>query len=991
MSGPFEAAGAAKGATRYSALQMGARQFTGLVTQRSPYRDGAVSYLSGKFYGGTRFDTIWDGTNREISQKLTDRRAPGSAVYNNNNFPACNSFFDWKYIVDVDEVIRVIYDGVDGNIYDATAGQKSTLLTKAAGAGPARMLGLSTGQLFIGDGVETKKVIQPSKTWKPNTVYNVGDLILDPNGNVQKAYSVPLVRQITSVELFNDGFIYVRLTFDPASVGLFSLDQTQNVTLAGLSAATWLNGTTINNVYPFGPYGSQEQGISLVAHADYPDTPDTGTATGRTQTGSAMSGGGTPAWQTGLRRFTTDGDLVWQCFPGQIEDIGLPAPDVPPTTSPTFTLERYWLPALQFVGTSSPIFAYSILDPSNNVQALLIDSPDTYQNGASPPDWNGNVGGITAPNAAGIGYLNFGTPTSWFANTDYGGTSAQVSNPCCIVDRNGNLQAMTAGTIAPGIFPASAALTSGATEPATWGTNAGDLTVDGPITWVCLGAGSFLTTGAIQYAWSTHSIDGTVSTASPINAAIVDGILGPNKRFGISLFSNLVGVGLGASYNWIDEVWLWRTAQGKPTLIRLARIPIIATNPIFGIWEYVDMLPDTALNAFVTAPVADTADPPPDNFLPMCYALQRQWGIVDNKVVWSAGPDAVTGNGLTQFPPINFITFLGKPYAIFPITVQDGGQVVFTSSGIWIILGAGTPTDPFYSRPYFQSVNVTGYNAVTLYNQQFFVIESNLKVSSVAVEFPFQPATGYVEIGFPIGDQFEKVTTGGFNASLFNAATAFMTWNNQSTKESALYVSDGAGHWFRMNALQAPEQGLVWSPIRTLANGASAVQSVETSPGVTQLLIAPRAGTTGPILARDNTGTVFSDNGTPYPAWDAKGVTLLCTTGQWADIVHISAKSKNTGGARPTVGVLLGEIEPSADRPYINLILDGKGNDPPRTRASLSAYSDRYRMKQQGEDTSGDCILVKFDYGTNALGDELLDWGIYGGVHDEDEEQAEKA
>jgi hypothetical protein len=961
MADPVSQAGAVKAGSRYAALTEGARDFTGLVTQRSPYRDGAVPYLVSKFYGGSRFDTIWDGANREISQKMTDRRRPGNPQYNTNTFPSGNGFFGWKYEQNGSELCRVLYDGADGNIYDATAGQKSTLLAKAAGAGPARLLGINT-ELFIGDGAEQKKILQTAKTWQANTTYNIGDLSIDPNGNIQKAYGVPLICGIQSVEQFADnGIQYVRLTFDPAAngstydaAGLFTLDPAQTVALAGLTTATWLNGTSLTKVYPIGTTGNWVQGVTSVTHAAQLPTPDTGTATGTTQTGSGVSGATAPTWQTGLRHFTTDNGLVWQCYTGgTTQDWGLNTPTLAPTVSPEFVTESYWRPGIAQA-------AGAVIDENGNIQAAVsITAP--FLTGYQEPAWATAQGAYTQD--ASVQWANCGQFVPWLATT-------LVAAYAATLDTNGNLQ-----------VAAPPGGTTGSSQPA-WATAIGATTTDASVTWINFGPGSQLVTGTLQYAYSLHSIDGTVSTASPINATVVNGILGAQNRFGLLVGSKLP---VGVNMNGVDEVWLWRTAAGQATLIQVAQIPLPVLNPSNPQWSYVDMLPDKALNAFISAPVAEAGDPPPLGFLPMCYALQRIWGVVDNMVVWSAGPDAVTGNGLTQFPPLNFISFIGKPYAIFPITVQDGGQVVFTSSGIWIILGSGTSTDPFYERPYFQSVNVSGYNAVTLFNQQFFVMESNLKVSSVAVQFPFQPATGYIEVGFPIGDQFKKVTTGGYSASLFTASSAFVSWNNQSTDESALYISDGTGHWFRMNALEGPETGLVWSPVATIAGGASAVQSVETSPGVNQLLLAPASS--GPILARDDTGAVFADNGTPYGAWDAKGVTLLCGTGQWSETAHISAKSAAVG-ARPVVSVLLGEIQPSTERPYN--VLEITSTDPADTLPSKSAYSDRYALAQNGVADTSDCILVKFDYGTQAVADELLAWGMLASVQDERQEPVSK-
>lgn len=986
MPGPFESAGAQKSPTKYGALNMGARQITGMVTQRSPYRDGAVPYLVSKFNGGTRFDTIWDGANREIALSLTDRRAPGSIVYNSNVFPTANSFFDWKYIVDTNEIVRVILDGVDGNIYDATAGQKSTILTKAAGAGPARMLAVNT-ELFIGDGVETKKVLRSAKTWMPNTIYNVGDFIVDPAGRIQSVQSNPITATIAGIQVLvaaGNSYVVVSLSSTAPVVPV-----NRTVSFSGLTSYTALNSqvlmwqgysqlaATALNLTP-------NQIAFRFTAAPYGPAADTGSMIAETAQ-SGTSGATPPVWGTVLGSIVNDGGqnggVNWTCFLSSVENLGIGSiPNTPPVYDGTNTLTIdpvgpvfYWLPRLNYANGT----LVSIIDPNGNIQVANNQSGGLWTGGGTLPTFTGVIGGQTIDGT--VEWICYGPAGAWYGSNPYGGASTGVGNVCVILDINGNLQ---------GVTDFSNANTSGTATPA-WATTPGGTTPgDGGITWICLGPGSVLWSGTLQYAWSPRCIDGTVGTASPITL-VANGGLGPSGAFQLSIDIDIFGTAAQTDSQ-CALIDIWRTAQGKPTLILLDTIP----NPFLKgqvAVIYMDVSNDLQLNAFIPAPVADAADPPPDNFLPMCYALQRQWGIVDNNVVWSAGPDAVTGNGLTQFPPLNFIPFLGKPYAIFPITVQDGGQVVFTSSGIWIILGSGQSGDPFYSRPYFQSVNVNGYNAVTLFNQQFFVIESNLKVSSVAVQFPFQPANGYAEVGFPIGDQFKKVTTAGFDASLFSSATSFMTWNNQSTDESALYVSDGAGHWFRMCALQGPEQGLVWSPLRTIAGGASAIQSVETSPGVSQLLIAPKAGTTGPILARDDSGTVADDNGTPYPAWDAKGVTLLCTTGQWSDIKHVSAKSKNTGGPRPTISVLFGEIEPSAERPYINLELIGKGNDPPRNRESKSVYSDRYRLAQQGEDTNGDCILVKFDYGTNAFTDELLDWGLYGGIHEEDEEQAAKA
>ena len=982
MPNPLAAAGATSNPTRYAALTQAGRDFTGLVTQRSPYRDGAVPYLVAKFYGGSRFDTIIDGLNREITVALTDKRSPGSSVFNANTFPAIASFAKWKYNQNGSEIVRTLADGTDGKVYDATPGQKSTLLAKSAGAGAALMLGVNT-ELFIGDGVDQKKVLRSAKTWQATEKYNIGDFIIDSNGNIQAVLANPVSYAVTSTEVIEDayGAVYVVITLStPAPV----IPANQTASFSGLTGTgAFLNGVTLEWQGTLATLNLTPSQIAFPTfHATYAPSASSGTMVALTAT-SGTSGGTQPTWSSTWGAVTADAGVNWTCFASPVQNWGITSvPYASPDYGGPMTFlrpgigdgPRYWSPALFQFSVSPRTIVYSILDPNSNVQVVSFTyTGNPPAGGAEPPTWTPTLGAYTTDNQ--LTWLNYGRIASaWYATTNYGGFdgTTTIANPCVILDSNGNLQ---------GVQSIPTAGTSGSTVP-TWATTAGTTTTDGTVTWVCLGPGSVLWSGTYQYAWSPVGIDGTVGTASPITL-VANGGLGPTGGFKLTLSFSIAGTSAVTDQQ-VKSIKLWRTAQGKTTLIQLDEIPnpwLLASTTA----TYIDVSSDLQLNAFISAPVAESADPPPVGYRPCCFALQRIWGVVDNRVVYSQGPDAVTGNGLTQFAPLNEVPFIGKPYDIFPITVQGGGQVVFTSSGIQIIMGSGTALDPFYARPYFDDVSVTGYNAVTRFNQNFYVVESNLKISSVAIEFPFNPQGGYFEIGQPIGDQFQKVTTGGISASLYTASNAFISWNNQNTQENALYVADGAVGWFRVAPVASPESGFCWSPRRAIAGGTSAVQAVETAPGVTQLLIGPASS--GPILCRD--ASVYSDNGTLYDAYDTKGVNLLCSTGQWAETAHISAKSAAVG-ARPVVSVLLNEIAaiPGTDAKFS--VLKVTGPDPVRGRKSKSVFSDRYNLAQNGIDELGDCILTRFDYGAQAVADELLDWGIFASVHDEREEGVAK-
>lgn len=975
MPSPLEQTGAARDSTRYGALTMGARALTGMWTQRCPFRDAAVPYEVAKYYSGSRFDSIIDGINREITVRLTDMRRPGSLVFNNLTFPRALSFYGWKYVQNTAEIVRTILDGADGAIYDATPGQKTTLMAKAAGAGPARFLGVNT-QLFIGDGVEAKKVMRSAKTWQPNTVYNVGDFIIDPDLNIQKIQANPVVFDVASIAVVNavipsaGGATFLVVTLvEPAP----TMPDNQTCSFAGLTAYTALNGQTLQWKAISEAFGtilnlSSDQIAFQFAAAPYGDTADTGTMTARINT-PATSGGSEPTWDDTLGGVTEDGGIEWTCFGSSVENWGMVAPAAGTPEYTSFAAGpgvNFWRPLNGF----GPSLTLALLDNNGNVQALFTPSSGTdWVNGPNLPAWSPNIGNVTRSGTA--QYVNYGQPAPWYASAEYGGMTVAVANPCCILDPNGNLQGVTDVTTAGA---------AGTTAP-TWGTTAGDTTTDGAITWICLGPGTILWSGDIGYAYSLHGVDGTLTNPSQTQL-IANGGLGPAGGYQFDV------TGTTTADPQCDQIWIWRTAQGKATLILAGIIP----NPSIGTFtsfSFRDVLTDLQLNAQIAAPLPETADPPPANITAPAYYLNRIWAIVDNAVVYSAGPDALSANGNTAFPPLNSIPYIAQPIRLIPVTVQNGGLLVLTTDGVYIILGLGTASNPFYTTMYYAQVSITGYNAVDVANNAVFMMESNLKVSSLAIEYPFNPQGGYTEIGFPVGDQFMKVTTGGISASLYNPATAYLSWNQQSTNETGMYVADGAVGWFRMGIVSPPESGIVWSPRAGIIGGTSAVQSIETTPGGRQLLIGP-TGSGGPILARDDSGTVWTDNSSLYPSWDSKGVNLLCSTGQWAETAHISHKSRAVG-KRPSISVLIGEIVPTASRPWNRLNLAAKSEDPPLTRKSETYYSDRFVLAQNGVEDTGDCLLTLFDYGAQAFGDELFDWGIFASVHDERSEEAAAA
>ena len=991
MPGPLESAGVARNPTKYAALGMGGREFTGLITQAGPYSDPAVPYLVKKFYVGSRFDRIIDGINREIDVELTDVRSPGSKIWNSNNFPAINSFVSWSYTQNGNQIVRTIVDGADNGIYEATANAKTLITTRFGGSTPARFLPVAT-QLFYGDGKSQNKLIASQLVWQPATAYATGNFIIDPNGNIQEVCYVA-TNSKTRVPISS---VAVPGTTTQTIFGINQPSpfvQGTAITASGLTTRTDLNGVTfpgaaptlVNNVAGAGP-----------SNTPYGPAPDTGYLDGYifTGNGTETSGATQPNWGVSWGDLTIDGYLVWRCLYVPLQSWGIDMPSTantsarighgnnPPnlvtrTTTPTVTPLNnnlfWWL--------ASSIFAkwQAVLDSTGRYQ-IWQGNGTSHTTGPVQPTWNTALGGVTTDGAA--TWLNVGQASPWVPSFQYGLTIV------AIIDPNGNLQITQNYYTTQTVWVTGVANTTGqgnttgSTQP-TWATALGATTTDGAYTWTCCGPGTVLRIGSVQYAYCYRAVDGSISNASQVNTTIVNGVLGLPGTYAVKI------AGFNSYDDQCDQIWIERTANGQPTLLYLDAIlnPAPANGTVQ--WTYIDVLPDTSLVAQLPAPINQQANSPIQGLKPLAFAYQRIWAAYQNLLYYSAGPDAVAigGNGRTAFPPLNVIPMTGTVYAVVPITIQNGALLVYTSAGIQIVFGTGTAANPFYATNYYGLVNVSGFNAVSqLVGTKMFVFESNGKVSAISVQYPFDPSTGYTEVGLPIGDQFRKVTTGGVNAQLFNPATAYMTWNNQSTDENALYVADGATGWFRLSAISPPESGFMWAPLRQIVGGTSAVQSVVTAPGTTQLLIGPPA-TGGPILCRDDSKTVYTDNGNPYPSWDAKGITLLCSTGQWAEIAHIATKSANVG-ARPTISVVLGEIAPTTARPYKPLKVTGP--DPADTPPSVTVFSDRYDFSQNGLPNTGDCLLTKFDYGTQSVGDKLLDWAIFSSLHDEREEAAQK-
>jgi hypothetical protein len=236
-------------------------------------------------------------------------------------------------------------------------------------------------------------------------------------------------------------------------------------------------------------------------------------------------------------------------------------------------------------------------------------------------------------------------------------------------------------------------------------------------------------------------------------------------------------------------------------------------------------------------------------------------------------------------------------------------------------------------------------------------------------------------VGFPIGDQFRL--NNGTPGQSWNTADVYVAWNVNG-EDAAWYVCDGKFGWYKLIDKPAPEAGFCWSPFSTIVAGGiqgnvGAIASVETTPGVHNLLIGP-GSTNGNILSRNllasTDGGTGVANGTTYLAYGVFGSFVLALPGQVAKVMFIMCKSLRVGSPM-VLGVLIDEAMPyysgSMD------IIKRWETDPPNLPQSKSFYKQRFYMSED-HSQSAYCSDLQFmvSWPAEAALNELQTFSIWG-------------
>jgi hypothetical protein len=975
--------------------------WTGLWTQRSPLRDAATPFLYGKFYGATRYESLIDGLNVEISPRLTLTRRPGNSVYNSQNFTNVTRFYDFRINNGTSENIRTIVDTTTA-VYDGTGPSTKTLLyTKQAGAGKCSLLGVGN-TLYMGDGVQQQKWVKSPVSWTANGVWTVGQFIVDTNNNLQKALG--LSATITNIVISTVGVLTVTCsnTFAVGDV----------IQFYGLTKATFLNGQAVTILTASGSQFTAT--FTYNTGTGYPTATDTGLATCPAKTGTA--GSVQPTWTTITNGLTLDGTNGWLCRGNSVMNWGLIAPAVAPTaintlntTYPQWQANTFYSPGLL------------IVDSNSNIQLLTTSGTA----GSTQPTWNVTAGGTTTDGTA--VWTNQGTATR-SQNHAYA-TGACISVAYTVVvfipaPRNTSASSGrfrlpvdlgSGGDVGGGFtysvnytdtFKCTTAGTSANATTATvgWKSGVGTQVSDGTVVWTnqgtsvtwltANGGGSLASTalslvnqiadshgnlqtvvtggksGSSAPAWATTSGQNTTDN----NVTWVNGgpVTAPNTSpwlYSVAFMNSITGdistasplsspILLAAnSYITIsgqscpdpqaDMLRIYRTTQGQTTPFALADI-FLPTDG--GSWTYADAQTDLGLNQLEEAPVDEANDPPPAGAVHQVFHLNRIFVAVGNTVFYSGGPDTLQGNGNDTFPPNNFFSY---PSTVQRMWASAYGLLVLTTSDIYVISGSGTTSSALNSYPFEQGIGILSEDCFTVNGSTAYLITADRTISCL------DPASGVTEPGFPIGDQIKT----------FDPAASYLAWL-VSGDDKGLFVANGSTGWFRLNPTPAPETGYSWSPFAQIASGSGcgAVACIETTPGTRKLLIGPVG--TGPILQRDT--TTNQDNGVSYSAFATAGSIVVAVPSQTTMLEFIAADCTKVGSNVAT-SVLLNEI--SGTFTSLSIV----GNDPPGFAAPSTLYSSRWYLDQTQAPRECRHLQIKFSWPAENAANELLSFSLFGG------------
>ena len=346
--------------------------------------------------------------------------------------------------------------------------------------------------------------------------------------------------------------------------------------------------------------------------------------------------------------------------------------------------------------------------------------------------------------------------------------------------------------------------------------------------------------------------------------------------------------------------------------IRNVRLRVLGNTGTTG-WVYNDFTTDADLNVLLIAPQNHLNDPPPG--APGSSVNQivgtltadwngRVWMAVGNYVYFNAGPDCVNGIPEESWPPANRFQFAGPVLGIVP-SPDGAGLLVLLADRVNAILG-GPETISFYPTDAFSNFGISNPNAI-------------FKDSSLIGLFTTQKQ--YFELSgtkMEIGDHVADYLTANFAPD-----TTYVTMHRDGL-DVGVFVSNGTNQILRYGTNIS-----AWSVPAFPVMGAGALRSIETSVGVTTLMLAaPFSAASNPknyLWARDlstnaDGGAYGAGAGTPYASCfiTIGSITLSAPGAPLFPLQHVIGYFDSVG-SKPNIFILPNEISDTKGIGFIQL------------------------------------------------------------------------
>lgn len=834
--------------------------------------------------------------------------------------------------------------------------------------GPGNQVNYTLDSLFmqtsegVNGGTAQTIPVNGAGEYNPSGASDIGSLTDHWIGCVQFFLFVPVAGAVPFTLLSDDGAFFA---FDSTGVTTF---------LTGTSAidgSTTYAGTVVANATASGAgaFTAGTDDVHQITAQNGYGNPN----------GTSLCGNNNPgphgSWAAGVSGQTAGSTVSWTfpqpgIYAGEIDYANFNAGglfnllspgNIGPSSASNPTQQSAWL-----AGTYNQV---AVGEPASGTQT---PSWQPFTTGGSTGFVNGQVKwGSSATDELSTAQIftwnNIGPVTEFSGAAGWGMTTNFTLPGTIIVDTNDNLE-----------FPIQTGYT-GVGGTTTWSATVGAVTNDAnfpTLQWLNEGSaggsantpttGLQAATGFFYWIALVNTLDNTVSNLGPISIN-TEALINGQVTFPAGSGLNINNIDPQADY-----VAIFRTTDGftTPFLVPgFANSPYTVPLTQYLRYGYVDTVPDAELDDLLEGAENLENTPPASGAINLTYHLNRIWYSIGNIVYWTTGPLSPIGNGTDGTAPGNTASCPSLVKRLVPTAI---GMLVFTLSDIYIIPGSGTANSPILPAiPYLTGVGLGSYNALDINGGiiGFFTTDSQFVI--------FDPSAGLSYVGFNIGDQFRQ--NNGSPGTSWNSSKVYVAWYI-SGEDQGWYVADGVNGWFRMIATPSPEQGNVaWSPFATIQGTAGAIASIETSPGVHNLLIG-QTSSDGNIVTRSLAATTDNgstgSNGTTYLAYGVIGSIILANPGQIAKVAFITTVSVRVGSPL-ILGVALNEALPYFTGSFD--ILKERTNDPPNIPEGSSFYRERFYLSEDHQSTAYVTDLqVLFQWPPEAAANELQTMTLFG-------------